>query len=136
MRQHFTSQELADHFTPVPEDTELLAQKTGANRLGCAILLKCLQWEGRFPMTWHDVPREVIRHMAQAVGTPFGHHQHYDLDDRLARYHKDQIRQWTGFRPGTTADAGCISALACANTRVEEATAFHLTTQITERYKG
>jgi TnpA family transposase len=136
MRQHLTSQELADHFTLMPEDAELLAQKTGANRLGCAILLKCLQWEGRFPTTWHDIPRDVIRHIAQAVGTPFGHHQEYNLDGRLARYHKDQIRQWTGFRPGTTADADGITAWACANTRVDEATAPYLMTQITERYKA
>ena len=52
MRQHLTSQELEDHFTPLPEDAAMLGQKTGANRLGCAILLKCLQWEGRFPATW------------------------------------------------------------------------------------
>ncbi|MEE9149494.1 MAG: Tn3 family transposase [Candidatus Tectomicrobia bacterium] len=135
MRQHLTSQELADYFTLMPEDAELLGQKTGANRLGCAILLKYLQWEGRFPTTWHDVPRDAIHHMAQAVGTPFDRHRHYDFDGRLARYHKDQIRQWTGFRPGITADADGITTWACANTRVEEATASQLTTQITERYQ-
>jgi hypothetical protein len=66
MHQHFTPQELADHFTLMPEDAELFAQKTGVNRLGCAVLLKCLQWKGRFPTTWYDVPREVIHHIAQA----------------------------------------------------------------------
>ena len=81
------------------------------------------------------MPREVIRHLAQAVGVPFGRYQEYDLDGRLARYHKDQIRQWTGFRPDTTADADDITAWACAHTRVEEATAPHLMTQLTERFK-
>jgi len=135
MRQHLTSQELADHFTPLPEDAAILGQKTGGNRLGCAILLKCLQWEGRFPVTWQEVPRDAIHHLAQIVGIPFERHRQYDLDGRLARYHKDQIRQWAGFRLGTTDDAEHITAWVCANTRVEEATASHLTSQITERYQ-
>jgi hypothetical protein len=135
MRQHLTSQELEDHFTPLPEDTAVLGQKTGANRLGCAILLKCLQWEGRFPAAWQEVPRDAIHHLAQIGGIPFERHRQYDLDGRLARYHKDQIRQWTGFRPGTTDDAEAITAWACDNTRVEEATASHLASQVTERYQ-
>ena len=134
MRQHLTSRELEDHFTPMPEDADILGQKTGVNRLGCAALLKCLQWEGRFPVAWQEVPRDAIRHLAQTVGIPFDRHHQYDLDSRLARYHKDQIRQWTGFRAGTTDDADAITSWACINTRVEEATDSHLTTQITKRY--
>ena len=42
MRQNFAPQELADHFTPLPAEQELLANKTGANRLGFVVLLKYL----------------------------------------------------------------------------------------------
>ena len=40
MRQYFTSQELADHFTMLPPEHGLLANKSGVNRLGFVILFK------------------------------------------------------------------------------------------------
>ena len=102
MHQHVTPQELVESFTIMPSERELLGTKSGASRLGCAVLLKYFQCEGRFPTSWHDVPREVIRHLAQSVGVSPEAYRHYDLDERLARYHKEQIRQWTGFRQGHT----------------------------------
>ena len=60
MRQNFTPQELAEHFTLLPAEQELLANKTGANRLGFVVLLKYFQWEGRFPEHVQDVPRAVV----------------------------------------------------------------------------
>ena len=68
MHQHVTPQELVESFTMMPSERELLGTKSGASRLGCAVLLKYFQCEGRFPASWHDVPREVIRHLAQSVG--------------------------------------------------------------------
>jgi hypothetical protein len=40
MRQHLTPQELDEHFTVLPQEHTLLAQKSPAQRLGCAILLR------------------------------------------------------------------------------------------------
>ena len=135
MRQHVTPQELMELFTISPSEHELLGTKSGASRLGCAVLLKYFQCEGRFPTSWHDVPREVIRHLAQSFGVSPDAYRHYDLDDRLARYHKDQIRQGTGFRQGTTTDAETIKAGVCAQSRVDETMIPVLTDQLTERYK-
>lgn len=89
MHQHVTPQELLESFTIAPSERELLGTKSGASRLGCAVLLKYFQCEGRFPASWHDVPREVIRHLAPSVGVSPDVYRHYDLDERLARYHKD-----------------------------------------------
>jgi Domain of unknown function (DUF4158) len=50
MRQDFTPQELVDHFTLLPHEHGLLANKSGINRLGFVVLLKYFQWEGRFPV--------------------------------------------------------------------------------------
>ncbi len=36
--------------------------------------------------------------------------------------HKSGIRQWWGFRPGTTTDAETLTAWVCAHTRVDDAT--------------
>ncbi len=135
MRQYVTPQELLESFTIAPSERALLGNKSGANRLCCAILLKYFQWEGRFPTSWHDVPREVIRHLAQSFGVSPDVSHHYDLDGRLARYHKDQIRQWTGFRQGNTTDAEGIKAWVCAHSRVDETTIPVLTDRLTARYK-
>jgi TnpA family transposase len=135
MHQHVTPQELVESFTIMPSERELLGTKSGASRLGCAVLLKYFQCEGRFPASWHDVPREVIRHLAQSVGVAPEAYRHYDLDERLARYHKEQIRQWTGFRQGHTTDAEAIKAWVCAHSRVDETTIPVLIDRLTERYK-
>jgi Domain of unknown function (DUF4158) len=70
MRQNFTPQELAEHFTLLPVEQELLANKTGANRLGFVVLLKYFQWEGRFPEHVQDVPRAVVDHIARTLTIP------------------------------------------------------------------
>jgi len=81
-------QELLESFTLAPSARALLGTKSGASRLGGAVLLKDFQCEGRCPSRWHDVPREVIRHLAQSVGVAPEASRHYDLDERLARYHQ------------------------------------------------
>jgi hypothetical protein len=136
MRQHFTPQELADHFTLLPAEQELLANKTGANRLGFVVLLKYFQWEGRFPEHVQEVPRAVVDHIARTLTIPGERYLRYDLEGRSARYHKEQIRQWTGFRVGTTADADAITTWLCAHTRVDAATPARLTVRALERYKA
>ena len=81
---------------------------------------------------------------AQSRRRPYCPHAHhpwralpqYDLEGRSARYHKEQIRQWTGFRVGTTADADAITTWLCAHTRVDEATPPRLTVRALERYKA
>jgi Domain of unknown function (DUF4158) len=135
MRQHVTLQELDEHFTVLPQEHTLLAQKSPAQRLGCAILLKYFQWEGRFPTAWHDVPRAVIRHLAERLGVPVDSIRQYDLEGRLARYHKEHIRQWMGFRPGTAADAEAIKAWVCAHTCIDQVAVLQLLSRLAERYK-
>jgi len=70
MRQHFTAQALADHFTLLPVEQELLANKTGATRLGFVVLLKDFQWEGRLPEHVQEVPRAVVDHLARTLPIP------------------------------------------------------------------
>jgi hypothetical protein len=136
MRQNFTPQELADHFTLLPAEQELLANKTGSNRLGFVVLLKYFQWEGRFPEHLQEVPRAVVDHIAHTLTMPVERYLQYDLEGRSARYHKEQIRQWTGFRVGTTADADAITTWLCTHTRVDEATPSGLAVRALERYKA
>ena len=48
MRQHVTLQELDEHFTVLPQEHTLFAQKSPAPRLGCAILLKYFNGKADF----------------------------------------------------------------------------------------
>jgi TnpA family transposase len=135
MHQYFTPQELTDHFTMLPQEHGLLANKSGVNRLGFVILFKYCQWEGRFPEHWQEVPRSLVQHIADTFDLPADAINTYDLAGRTARYHKEQIREYLGFRPGTTTDADTITAWVCLQTRVDDATVPQLTERLTARYK-
>jgi hypothetical protein len=49
MKRQWDIEELIEHFTLIDEDKEVLENKTGATLLGCALLLKCFEYEARFP---------------------------------------------------------------------------------------
>jgi hypothetical protein len=51
MKQHWGTDELVEHWTLVPRETELLTNKTGATRLGFALLLKFFQLEAYLTVT-------------------------------------------------------------------------------------
>jgi hypothetical protein len=122
MQQHLTPQELAEHFTLLPQAQALLAHRRGINQLGIAVLLKYFQWEGRFPTATQEIPQAAVQHLAETLGVTADRFTRYDLEGRMARYHKEEIRQWTGWRPDTVHDAETIQAWVTAHTRVEEAT--------------
>ncbi len=49
MKHDWNADELLEHWTLLPGEKRLLANKSGATRLGFAALLKFFQHEGRFP---------------------------------------------------------------------------------------
>ncbi len=67
MKRQWTADDLAEHWTLAGGDTALLANKTGATRLGFAVLLKYFQYEGRFPHHKGDIPAAAIVHVAQQL---------------------------------------------------------------------
>ncbi len=67
MKRQWDIEELIEHFTLVTEDEELLANKTGATRLGFALLLKCFQLEGKFPAAKHEIPKDVVNYIAHQL---------------------------------------------------------------------
>jgi hypothetical protein len=133
MRQYFTPQERVDHVTLLPHEHGLLANKSGINRRGFVVLLKSFQWEGRFPEPWQEVPNVLVQHMAATLNLPADGIRQDEREGRTARYQKEQIRQWRGFRPGTTTDANTMTAWVCAHTRVDDATLPHLIARLTAR---
>jgi len=72
MKRQWDIEDLIEHFTLVEDDLKILANKTGATRLGCALLLKCFQLEGHFPNARHEIPRSVVDYVAhQLIPIPF-----------------------------------------------------------------
>jgi hypothetical protein len=47
MQRQWSQDELAEHWTLLPDELKLLANKTGATRLGFSLLLKAFAYHGR-----------------------------------------------------------------------------------------
>lgn len=67
MKRNWQPEELIEHWTLIPTELDLLTKKTATNRLGIALLLKYFQYEGRFPTSQAEIPRDVIRYVAQLL---------------------------------------------------------------------
>ena len=65
MKRHWGTDELVEHWTLLPRETELLTNKTGATRLGFAVLLKFFQLEAYFPQQASAVPTVVVEFIAK-----------------------------------------------------------------------
>src|SRR6516165_8305924 len=64
MKRQWTQDELAEHWTLEADELKLLANKTGATRLGFGLLLKAFAYQGRFPRHTHELPATVVVHVA------------------------------------------------------------------------
>jgi hypothetical protein len=84
MRRQWTADELAESWSLRPEDKALLGNKSGATRLGFAVLLKFFQYEGCFPRQRQDVSGMIIACIAGQVGIPAEEWKHYDWDNTFA----------------------------------------------------
>src|SRR6266852_1947021 len=105
MKRTWDIEELIDHFTLVPPELEMLGNKTGATRLGFALLLKCFQLEGRFPTARHEIPRSVVDYVAHQLKLPSALFSEYDWQGHTIKLHRAQIREELGFREATAADS-------------------------------
>ena len=85
MKRQWTREELADHWTLSPKELELLANKSGATRLGFAVLLKAFTLEGRFPRQKYEVSGVVVVHVAKQVNVPADLYPRYEWSGRHDR---------------------------------------------------
>jgi hypothetical protein len=104
MKRTWDIEELIEHFTLVPPELELLGNKSGATRLGFALLLKCFQLEGRFPTSRQEIPRSVIDYVARQLKLDAALFTEYDWEGRTITNHRTQIREHFEFRDATSAD--------------------------------
>ena len=102
MKQDWHPDELAHHWTLSDGERELLANKSGATRLGFAVLLKTFQFEGRFPDRREDVTGSIVAHLAGQVGVSLEAYFEGEWSKRTQRHQRAQIREHCGFRPFRT----------------------------------
>ena len=103
MKRQWETEELVEHWTLHTGDLALLSKKTGATRLGFAVLLKFFQREGRFPSSKTEIPGVVITFVAAQVGVAREAYLQYDWQGRTIKEHRAQIREALGFRESTVA---------------------------------
>ncbi len=97
-----------DRWTLRAADRALLGNKSGATRLGFAVLLKLFQAEGRFPRRAEDVPAAAVEAIAGQVGVATAAWQGYDWRGRTIEYHRAQVRAALGFCEATLDDAEAL----------------------------
>lgn len=97
--------ELVAHFTLHPNELEMLGGKTGATRLGFALILKFVVWRARFPRAGLELPDNAIDHVARQVGVSAADFASYDWSGRQIKRHRVEIRQALGFRECSVAAA-------------------------------
>jgi hypothetical protein len=95
---------LLDHFTLQADEMALLHHTTDHNRLGFAVLLKCFQYEARFPQHSQDVPEDIVHYIADQLAIPAEVYAQYNWQGRSIKNHRAQIRDFLGFRPYTETD--------------------------------
>src|SRR3954447_23897265 len=104
MRRDWDPEDLIAYWTLLDSDWQLVANKSGANRLGFVALLKFFEIEGRFPRYAAEVPEQVVTYLAEQVKVEARLFAKYDFSSRAAKYHRVQIRQVLGFRECAEAD--------------------------------
>jgi Domain of unknown function (DUF4158) len=110
VKRRWETDELVDHWTVLPAELALLANKTGATRLGFAVLLKSFQLDARFPQRKQDVPGAVVVFVAKQVGVAPEEFLQYQWRGRTIEYHRAQIRAALGFRQATEQDEAALAA--------------------------
>ena len=103
MRSEWNPEELISCWTLDEADWRLLANKTGATRLGFAVLLKFLELEGRFPADAAEVPTAALDYLAGQVKADPAELEGY-WSGRAVKYHRARIRVELGFREATLED--------------------------------
>jgi len=103
VRRDWALEDLIECWTLDEDEVGLLANKSGATRLGFALLLKFFELEGRFPRR-EDVPKAAVEYVAEQVKVDPALFAEYAWSGRTIEYHRAQVRDFHGFRQATVAD--------------------------------
>ncbi|MFI9352509.1 DUF4158 domain-containing protein [Streptomyces lydicus] len=110
MRLDWEPEDLIEVWTLLEDDDmKRLRNKSGANRLGFALLLKFFEAEARFPETAEEVPQAAVAYVAQQVKVPAEEWAAYDWGGRTIKRHRMEIREGFGFRENSEDDQATLA---------------------------
>jgi len=136
VKQKWTLDELIDVWTLLSHELALAnLGKADHNRLGCAVLLKYFQIEGRFPRRRHDVPQTAIDYVAKQLRVAPDVYGRYNWRGRSIKIHRALIRTHLGFREGTMADAEVMVDWLCTEILPHETRADRIIESVYLRYR-
>src|SRR5271166_2519575 len=98
MKREWEIEELIEHFSLSGPEMALVNGKVGHNQLGMAALLKCFQYEGKFPNQKREIPRAVVMFLAQQLTLEVEEFEKYSWRGRTMNDDRGVIRQYLGFR--------------------------------------
>jgi hypothetical protein len=104
VRQDWEPEDRIEVWTLLEEDQERLRNKSGANRLGFALLLKVFEVAARFPEDVSEIPVPAVSYVAQQVKVPAEEFAAYDWAGRAIKRHRLEIRAVYDLRECTEGD--------------------------------
>lgn len=104
MRQDWEPEDLIEVWTLLEDDMKKVRNKSGATRLGFALLLKFFEVEARFPESAREMPAAAVEYVAQQVKVPAEAWAAYDWQGDRIKRHRKEIREAYGFRANTEED--------------------------------
>jgi hypothetical protein len=105
MKSNWTVEEMVQYFTLQADEREFFGLNDPHNQLGKAVLLKVFQYEARFlPHKKQDIPEVIIEFVAQQLYVLPEAWSEYQWDESRMREHRQQIRNWLGFRRASLED--------------------------------
>ncbi|NJK43342.1 MAG: DUF4158 domain-containing protein [Pleurocapsa sp. SU_196_0] len=96
MKTDWHPDELERHFTLSTDERALLGNKSGATRLGFALLLKTFQLEGRFPEGADDLPSCVVAYLGAQCGVSPRLIEALNWKGASNRRHRTEVRAYLG----------------------------------------
>ncbi|MCK2145372.1 DUF4158 domain-containing protein (plasmid) [Streptomyces sp. WAC00276] len=110
MRQDWEPEDLIEVWTLLEDDMKRVRNKSGATRLGFALLLKFFEVEARFPESAKEVPSAAVEYVAQQVKVLAEAWADYDWQSKAIQRHRGEIRAAYGFRANTEEDQDRLAA--------------------------
>src|SRR5437899_2660310 len=120
MKRTWTSEELLEHFTLLPDELNAVGNKSGATRLGFAVLFKCFRYEGRFLRSRQEAAPEVVRFLATQVSVDSALFAQYAWEGRTIEAHRAQIRAITKVREFRRTDEEALLTWLCTDILAHE----------------
>jgi TnpA family transposase len=115
MKQQWTGDELAEHWTLTSDEFALLKHKSGKRRLSFCLMLKFFHYMDRFPAPGDKIPFAVIGHVAAQAGVESSQFSSQHFSGETAGIHREEIRRFLGIRKHTLKDSEELIAWLAAN---------------------